>query len=237
MIPIGDSPRTRNAPLVNWALIAANLMVFLFELQLTGRQLNVFIGEWGATPNAINALLAQPMQPNTHTLATLVSSQFIHAGWLHVISNMLFLWIFGDNVEDTLGGVRYLVLYLLSGVAGAVAQALTSGSSPIPLVGASGAIAGVLGAYLLLFPTARVSTLLPIFLFFTVIQVPAVVVILLWFAVQLLSGLAVVGQAGGGGGIGYWAHIGGFAGGIVLLLIMGGRKNLRGRIEERAYPR
>ncbi len=179
MIPIGDSPRTRHFPFVNWIIIAVNILVFWFELQLTEGQLTEWVSQWGTTPREINQLLEQPLNPNLHALATLVTSQFIHGGWLHIIFNMLFLWIFGDNVEDTLGGMRYLFLYLVSGAVGALAQSVVSGASAVPLVGASGAIAGILGAYMLRFPGARVSMLVPIFFFFTVIQVPAVVVILL----------------------------------------------------------
>lgn len=236
MIPIGDSPHTRRPAFLNLALIGANLLVFLYQLGLTQGQLNALVVEWGATPRAVNAVLADPLTPNLHTLATLFTSQFIHGGWLHVASNMLFLYIFGDNVEDTLGRGRYLLLYLLSGAAGAVAQAVLSGESVVPLVGASGAIAGVLGAYLVLFPGAQVSTIIPLFLFFTVIRVPAVVVILLWFGAQLLSGVASI-TAAAQGGIGYWAHVGGFAAGIVLLLLMGGRANLRPGAQSYTYRR
>lgn len=226
MIPIGDSPRTRHFPFVNWMLIVVNVLVFWYELRLTEGQLTAFIGEWGATPREINQLLARPLDPNLHTLATLFTSQFIHGGWLHIISNMLFLWIFGDNVEDSLGGARYLALYLMSGGIGGLAQSVVSGPSAIPLVGASGAIAGILGAYLLRFPGARVSMLVPIFIFFTVIQLPAIVVILLWFAIQLLNGWAAITTAVQSG-IGWWAHIGGFVAGMILFLFLGGVRRAR----------
>ncbi len=226
MIPIGDSPRARHFPFVNWMLIVINVLVFWYELRLSEGQLTALIGEWGATPIEINQLLEQPLDPSLRTLATLFTSQFIHGGWLHIISNMLFLWIFGDNVEDSLGGGRYLFLYLVCGMVGALAQSVVSGPSAIPLVGASGAIAGVLGAYLLRFPGARVSMLVPIFIFFTVIQLPAIVVILLWFAIQLLNGWAAITTAVQSG-IGWWAHIGGFLAGIVLFLFMGGGRARR----------
>ena len=147
---------------------------------------------------------------------TLVSSTFLHSGWLHLLGNMLSLYIFGDNVEDRLGHGRYLVFYLLGGVAAGLAQFYTAPHSHIPMVGASGAIAGVCGAYFLFFPTSRVVTLVPIFFFFQIIEIPAVVFLLLWFLMQVFSGVATVSVAGREvGGIAFWAHVGGFVFGMV----------------------
>lgn len=226
MIPIGDSPRTRHFPLLNWVLIIANVLVFVVELGLGPGELEAFISRWAAVPRDVNELLARPWSANPQVLLTLVSSQFLHGGWLHLISNMLFLWIFGDNIEDVLGTLRYLVLYLASGVAAVLVQSLASGNSTIPLLGASGAIAGVLGAYMILFPGARVSTLVPIFLFFTVIELPAVVLILVWFALQLLSAWAGL-QGAAQSGVAWWAHVGGFVAGLVFLFLLGGGRGAR----------
>jgi membrane associated rhomboid family serine protease len=149
--------------------------------------------------------------------ATIFTSMFLHSGWLHIGGNMLFLWIFGNNIEDVLGHVRYLLLYLLSGVAAAMGQALSDPSSTLPMLGASGAIAGVLGAYLLLYPYANVHVLVLIIIILRIITVPAWIILGLWFGAQLLSGLI---SKAGGGGVAFWAHVGGFLAGIVLLLIM-----------------
>ncbi|TMB53688.1 MAG: rhomboid family intramembrane serine protease, partial [Deltaproteobacteria bacterium] len=144
------------------------------------------------------------------------TSMFLHGGWLHVLGNMLYLYIFGDNVEDRLGHLRYLLFYLLCGCAAGGAQALSGPDSNVPMVGASGAIAGVSGAYFLFFPGARVVTLVPIFFFLQVIEIPAVVFLLIWFVGQLMLGLAALGTHAAAGGVAFWAHVGGFVAGMVL---------------------
>jgi membrane associated rhomboid family serine protease len=188
-------------PVVNYAIIAANVVVFLYEASL-GNRADAFIVHWGLVPRHFG-------------LANLLTSMFLHGGWLHLLGNMLYLYIFGDNVEDRLGHVRYLLFYLLCGFAAGGAQALSSPGSNLPMVGASGAIAGVSGAYFLFFPSARVVTLVPIFFFLQVMEVPAVFFLLIWFLWQLMSGVASLGSAAGGG-VAFWAHIGGFVAGMVL---------------------
>jgi membrane associated rhomboid family serine protease len=151
---------------------------------------------------------------------TLFSSMFLHAGWLHLIGNMWFLWIYGDNVEDILGKGRYLLLYLLCGAAAGLAHVVTNFGSPVPTIGASGAVAGVMGAYLLKFPHSRIVTLIPFFYFFTV-EIPAVVILLYWLLIQIFSGVATAGQmASSEGGVAWFAHVGGFLAGMVLISIM-----------------
>ena len=155
-------------------------------------------------------------------LLTPVTAMFLHAGWMHMLGNMLYLYIFGDNVEDTLGHGAYLLFYILCGAASFAAQVFFQPASEVPNLGASGAIAGVLGAYFVLFPRARVVTLLPLFVIFTVVEIPAVVFLGLWFLIQFLSGAASLGRSSATGGVAWWAHIGGFVAGVLLLIMLGG---------------
>ena len=208
MIPLRDSNRSSSFPVMTWLLIAANTLVFIYELGLSGGQLERFVGAYALVPARIKAA------PLTYGF-TIFSSIFMHAGWFHLISNMWVLFIFGDNVEDRMGSLAYLIFYLLSGAAaGALQTYLTPGSS-VPVLGASGAIAGVLGAYIFLFPRARVVTLVPIFFFMSVIEIPALFFLGFWFISQLFAGLASIG-AGAGQGVAWWAHIGGFLAGLVV---------------------
>jgi len=202
MIPLRDTIPSRRTPVVNHAIIAANVLVFLYELSL-GRRFDSFLYTYG-------------LVPRDFALTSLVTSTFLHGGWLHLLGNMLYLYIFGDNVEDRLGHVRYLVFYLLCGMAAGAAQAWTSPHSGLPMVGASGAIAGVSGAYFLFFPTSRVVTLVPIFFFLQVVELPAVYFLLIWFIWQVLSGVATLGDRSGMGGVAFWAHVGGFVTGMIL---------------------
>ena len=203
MIPLRDTIPSGRVPVVNYAIIAGNLLVFGYEVSLGGRQADAFIMRWGLVPRHF-------------ALANLLTSMFLHGGWLHVLGNMLYLYIFGDNVEDRLGHLRYLLFYLLCGCAAGGAQALSSPGSNLPMVGASGAIAGVSGAYFLFFPGARVVTLVPIFFFLQVIEIPAVIFLLIWFLGQLMLGLAALGTHAAAGGVAFWAHVGGFVAGMVL---------------------
>jgi len=203
MIPLRDTIPSGRVPIVNYAIIAGNLLVFGYEVSLGGRQADAFIMRWGLVPRHF-------------ALANLLTSMFLHGGWLHVLGNMLYLYIFGDNVEDRLGHLRYLLFYLLCGCAAGGAQALSGPDSNVPMVGASGAIAGVSGAYFLFFPGARVVTLVPIFFFLQVIEIPAVVFLLIWFFGQLMLGLAALGSHAAAGGVAFWAHVGGFVAGMVL---------------------
>jgi membrane associated rhomboid family serine protease len=189
-------------------LIVANVLAFLYELQLGEPTLKEFIFEWGLTPSRfVN-------DPATAWIY-IFSSMFLHGGWFHIINNMWVLYIFGDNVEAH-GGIRYLIFYLLSGIAAGILQSYILPSSEVPMIGASGAIAGVLGAYLILYPNSRIASLVPIFFIFTIIEIPAFVFLLFWFVSQLYSGLFAI-QGGGASGIAWWAHIGGFMFGLLMV--------------------
>ncbi len=207
MIPIRDTIVSRTAPIVTYALIAANVAVYLHQESL-GAGFERFIEIHGLVPRRFVLHWWTDVTP-------LFSSMFLHGGWLHLLGNMLYLHIFGDNVEDRLGHLRYLVLYLLSGVTAGLAQVAIHPSSALPMVGASGAIAGVTGAYFVFYPRARVVTLVPIFIFIQVVEIPAFFFLLIWFAFQLISGIGNVHTAAGGG-IAFWAHIGGFVAGMLL---------------------
>jgi len=216
MIPIRDTIKSRRFPFVNWLIILANAGAFYYELRIGPSALNEFINQWGLVPVQFWA------DPQTDWV-TIFSAMFLHGGWFHILSNMWVLFIFGDNVEDRMGGGRYLVFYLLSGIAAALTQAFFLPNSSSPMVGASGAIAGVLGAYLLLFPRARILSLVPIFFIFTMIEIPAVVFLLFWFASQLFSGFLSLGGASGSG-VAWWAHIGGFVFGLVSVSLFAKRR-------------
>lgn len=229
MIPISDANPTRRVPIMNWLLIGANVLVFLYELQLNGRALDRFVFQWGTVPQQLLAAMAHPLAANSlHAFETLITSQFIHGGWLHLIGNMLFLFVFGDNIEDVMGSALYLVFYLFCGIVAGLAQAFVLapflGGADIPSIGASGAISGVLGAYLILYPTARIRVLIPIFIFLTTLQVPAIVMIGIWFLEQFFLGVLSLNMtAAQSGGVGFWAHVGGFVAGIILILPFIGR--------------
>lgn len=213
MIPLRDTVRSRTFPLANWTLIALNVLVFLF-LEAGSPHVNALVKTWGLVP----ARLLRA--PNLYNLLTVFTSMFLHGGWSHLISNMLALYIFGDNVEDRMGSGRYLVFYLLCGVAAAFAHVVFEPTSTMPTVGASGAISGVLAAYVVLFPTASVITLIPIFFWPWFVEIPALLYIGGWFVSQLFNGVAsVVVGAQALGGVAWWAHVGGFVAGLVLLPI------------------
>lgn len=211
MIPIHDDNPTRTFPWLTILLIAANCVVFAFEVTRTPAQLATFIDTWAFVP-------ARLMQPSTaaSALVTVFTAAFLHAGWLHIGGNMLYLWIFGNNIEDRLGPLRYLGFYALSALAAAGAQTLATPHASVPTVGASGAIAGVLGAYVLLFPRARVVTVIPIFFYIELAALPAVFVIGFWFVLQMAQGLTALGGAATSG-VAWWAHIGGFVTGALLV--------------------
>ena len=211
--------RTRRIPLVNWVLIAANVVVFLYELKIGPSALNSFVRTWGLVPARLFG------DPSTVWI-TIFTAMFLHGGWLHILSNMWVLFIFGDNVEDRMGKTGYLVFYLLSGMAAALLESYVMLSSQMPMIGASGAIAGVLGAYLVLFPRARVASLVPIFLIFTLIEIPAFVFLLFWFASQLFSGFLAL-EGADAGGIAWWAHVGGFLFGMIAVSFFARRQTYR----------
>ena len=218
MIPLRDTNPSETTPFVNYALIAVNALVFFYELSL-GRHLNAFILDFGVIPAQFLSDL-RSMDVGIGTFLPLFTSMFLHGGWLHVIGNMLFLYIFGDNVEDKFGHARYFFFYLIAGIAAALTQVFVNPSSGMPMVGASGAIAGVLGAYIFMFPKARVVTLIPIFIFFQVVELPAFVFLGIWFLIQTLSGIFALGIGSDVGGVAFWAHIGGFATGAILFPLL-----------------
>jgi len=222
MIPLRDLNPSRTAPVVTVALIVANALAFLWELSL-GPQLEPFVMQAAFVPARFvgQGLGIAGLVPG---IESAVLSMFLHGGWAHVLGNMWFLWIFGDNVEDRLGHLRYVVFYFASGLAATATHALASPGSVVPAIGASGAISGVLGAYLFLYPRARVVTLLFLGIFIQVIQVQALVYLPLWFLMQLFSGLASLGVPSSAqqGGVAFFAHIGGFVAGPLLLLLLGG---------------
>lgn len=214
MIPLRDSIRSRSFPALTVAIILANLGVFLWELGLSDAALEQAIQRYGVVPARLGAALSQGTGLPGE-LATLVSSMFLHGGLMHFLGNMWFLWIFGDNVEDRLGRVRFFSFYLMCGLAAAASQALLDPASQVPMIGASGAIAGVLGAYLRWYPSARVQTLVPIFILIQILEIPAAFFLGLWFLIQVLSSL------GGDVGVAWWAHIFGFIAGFTLALAAG----------------
>ena len=219
MIPISDTVRTRTFPYVNVGLIVVNVVVFLYELSLNFREVNRFFVDHGVVPVQLIDWLQSPS--GLEEPLTVITAAFIHGGWLHLIGNMLFLWVFGDNVEDALGHVAYLLFYLVAAVGAVALQVAIDHNGTIPMVGASGAIAGVLGAYLVLYPTATVGVLIPLFWFFGAFPVPAALLIGFWFLLQLFSGVASIGTATGvSEGVAVWAHVGGFATGFLVTLLL-----------------
>jgi membrane associated rhomboid family serine protease len=213
MIPLRDDRTARTFAFVTIARILLNTVVFLHELSLRNPdRVEAFFATFSLTP----ARLTQTPSPDSYL--TVFTSMFLHGGWMHIIGNMLYLWIFGRNVEDSVGHFKFIVFYLLCGVAAAAAQVAIAPDSTVPMIGASGAISGVLGAYLLLFPRARVLVLFPIWIFWRVFYVPALLLLVVWFGIQLLSGLAVVSMDANGG-VSFWAHVGGFVAGMLLIPI------------------
>lgn len=211
MIPLRDVIPSRTTPWVTLSLIGLNLAVFFWGWTL---------GERGYE----RLLMTHGLIPAEFTWATLLTSMFLHGGLGHIGSNLLSLWIFGDNVEDRFGHLRFLVFYLLTGGVAALAQVWADPASPIPLVGASGAISGVMGAYLVMFPHSRILVLMFLFLFIDIIEIPAVIFLGVWFLYQIVSG---VGSVGGGPGIAFWAHVGGFAAGLVTVFVFRRRERER----------
>ncbi len=215
MIPLRDSQPSQATPFVTIGLIAANVLVFLYQMSLDRFSLNHLIMQFGTVPGHVH-------------LTSLVTSMFLHGGWLHLIGNMWFLWIYGDNVEDILGPWKYLLFYLTCGVAAAGLHVALSAGSRVPTIGASGAIAGVMGAYLVKFPRARIKTLVFLFVFVTVVEIPAVVVLLYWCVIQLCSGNGSLGSSQvSQGGVAWFAHVGGFVAGMILILVMRTREPYR----------
>lgn len=233
MIPIRDDTPRYSTPYVSYFLIALNVLVFLFEISLAPPTRQAFIFQFGVTPVRVLGALGIAGVNVPHASAVpLLTSMFLHASWLHLIGNMWVLWIFGDNIEDYLGHFPYLIFYLVSGFAASALHILLNANSNVPSVGASGAIAGIMGAYFLLFPSARVLTLVPLIIVFTFIWLPAWIVLGYWFVLQFLSGAATAiaySNSTSGGGIAFWAHVGGFVAGVVMIKLMPQRLNRRAR--------
>lgn len=215
MIPISDELPSRRVPVITYGLIAINVVVFLFELML-GPNVDSLYMTLGAVP-------ARVTDPVNHPLAglTLFTSIFIHGGWAHLLGNMLYLWIFGDNVEDILGRVGYTIIYIAAGVAAGLMQIFVAPSSPVPAIGASGAIAGILAIYLVLFPRAPVRVLIPFFYMIRIVRMPAMIVLGMWFIIQLFNGVMSLGTMSvATGGVAWFAHIGGFLSGLLVGFVL-----------------
>jgi membrane associated rhomboid family serine protease len=214
MFPLRDTQPSYSKPVVTVLLIVVNILVFLFEFSLDPYSLNAFIDIYGLRADHFNIL-------------NVFTSMFLHGSWMHVLGNMWFLWIFGDNIEDILGHWKYLLFYLACGAAAAIAQTSINLDSRVPMVGASGAIAGVMGAYMVKFPRARILTFVFIFVFITTFEVPAWVMLIYWFVIQLFGGVGSIAYtqgSGGGGGTAFFAHVGGFVVGIALIYLLGTRE-------------
>jgi len=203
MFPVSDVIPSRTTPVVTIAIIILNAIAFLFELTLSERGLEQFVQAYGVVPADFSWL-------------AVLSSMFLHGGWLHFLGNMLYLWIFGDNVEDRLGHLRYLVFYLFCGAIAALGQSITNPYSAVPMIGASGAIAGVMGAYFVLYPHSRVLTAVFIFFYLDLVEIPAIFFLGIWFFMQLFSGVGSIGADAASGGVAFWAHVGGFIAGAGL---------------------
>ncbi|MBN1953845.1 MAG: rhomboid family intramembrane serine protease [Anaerolineae bacterium] len=210
MIPIADELPRQRLPAVTWSVIGINVVAFLYEL-LLGSNIDQFFLEWGAVP----AYISNPFDYPFYSV-TLLTSMFLHGGWSHILGNMLYLWIFGDNIEDILGPWWFGAFYLGAGIVAGLAQVIVNPFSEIPAIGASGAVAGVLGIYLVLFPTAPVRVLVPGFFFMRVARLPALIVLGFWFVLQLFNGFLSLGSMHLGGGVAWFAHIGGFVAGLVV---------------------
>lgn len=222
MLPLKDDIRTSTRPIVTYVILGVNIAVFLYQVSL-GAALDSFVKQFGAVPY----LLFHPTGVTSYT--RLLTSMFMHGSFMHILGNMLFLWIFADNIEDRLGHIRFLVFYILCGIAGALLHAVTAPNSTVPMIGASGAISGVLGAYIYLYPKARVLALVPLGFFLRVTYLPSVIFLGLWFLFQFLYGISSLGARGGG--VAYFAHIGGFVVGLLFALPFKKRKRKNAEYE------
>ena len=218
MFPLRDNIPTDKKPVVTVAIILANVLIFFYQLSL-GENFNYLLFKYGAIPFEITQGQEVTYEAAFPIPLTLFTAMFLHGGWMHVIGNMWYLWIFGNNVEDKLGHFRFLIFYLLSGLIASFTYVATNANSQVPMIGASGAIAGVLGAYLIRFPQARVLTLIWFGFFVRIVAIPAIFVLGFWFIIQLLNGLPSIG-ANITGGVAWFAHIGGFVAGMVLFKVM-----------------
>lgn len=221
MIPLKDKIPSSRFPVVNTLIIIINLLAFFYELSL-GKELSSFFFEYGLVPRLVTT-----SEDTFNRIFPFFTSMFLHGGWFHIIGNMLFLYIFGDNVEDRMGHLPYLIFYITSGIGAALSQVILTPTSTIPMVGASGAISGVLGAYMLFFPHSRIITLVPVFYILQLVEIPAIIFVLIWFTIQFLSGLATLATQTHGPGVAWWAHIGGFLTGLALAYLFFNKKHHR----------
>lgn len=217
MFPLRDTIPGRRLPLITYGIIAANVVMFIIQVMMPEKRLEYFVYLFGVVPKRfIDPAWAAEVGFPEASFVPFISNMFLHGGWLHIISNMWSLWIFGNNVEDRMGAFRFLGFYLICGILANAIHVFTSPGSTLPVIGASGAVAGVLGAYFLLFPMARVLCLIPIFFFPLLIEIPAFVFIVVWGFSQLFNGALSLFASGHVGGVAWWAHIGGFAAGLLL---------------------
>ncbi len=218
MLPLRDSVRPQKYPFVNLLFIVINIAVFAYQLSLGYEELLALYHEFGVIPQRFFALLDGPF--SRELLLPVMSSMFLHGGWLHLLGNMLYLWVFGDNVEDRFGHGGYVIFYLFSGAAASLVHIVMNPLSSMPTIGASGAVAGVLGAYLVLYPRAKVLALVPIGFFLTTIQLPAMLFLFFWFLIQLINAGLLSGAAASAQSVAWWAHIGGFLAGLWIALLL-----------------
>lgn len=228
MVPLRDDNPTSITPVVTYGLIGINIAVFVFQLSLSQEGIDGFFDAWALVPAQLTESFQGALQTPIDEWITLLSSQFLHGGFFHIGGNLLYLWVFGNNIEDRLGHVKFLIFYLGCGALAGLTQWIFDPSSAVPTIGASGAIAGVMGAYILRFPQARIVTLIPLIIFFTTVRIPAVFFLGFWFVQQALFSIASLGSDMGSasGGVAYWAHSGGFVFGLILgplLGLMGGK--------------
>ncbi len=216
MIPITDAISSKRMPVVNVAIIIACTLVFIYELTLSVPDLNRFFFDYSVIPATLDSWVNHPS--GLRTPSTVVTAAFLHGGWLHLGGNMIFLWVFGDNVEDALGHVLYALFYVVCAAGAITLQVAVDTNSTVPVLGASGAIAGVLGGYLLLYPRTPVGVVIPLVWFFGLIPVPAWLLIIFWFAMQLFTGIDSIGNTSAGEGVAVWAHVGGFITGLALMI-------------------
>jgi len=209
MLPLRDNIPSKTRPIITYIILGLNILVFIYEISL-GTHLDAFIGQFGAVPyNIFNPV-------GLSSYMTLLTSMFMHANLMHIVGNMLFLWIFADNIEDRIGHIMFIIFYITCGLAGALLHSVFTPTSTIPMIGASGAISGVLGAYIILYPKARISALIPLGFFLRIVQLPSLVFLGIWFLMQFLFGISSI--RGTGGGVAYLAHIGGFLVGLLWAL-------------------
>lgn len=226
MIPLRDNIPSSRFPVMTVLLIVINLLIFLYETSLPLPDREALIRTYGLVPRDVLDVWPSLAPDVSGSYLPMITAMFLHAGWLHVLGNMLFLWVFGDNVEDLVGPWRFLGFFLAAGLVGNLAHALANPASLLPTVGASGAVAGVLGAYMVSFPRARVLALVPILFFVTTAEIPAVFFLALWFLLQIASGVLSLGVPTSGG-VAWWAHIGGFVAGAMLIMVLRERRYVR----------